>query len=91
MNKRNPFKDIGSYSERKAQQQEKEGRSPDQRAATYRIGEDLIKRVNDAAEQHNVEKAGFVKALLTYALDQLEAGEWKLPIAGEARRKVDIR
>jgi len=50
----------------------------------------MIGRINEIAERNNVEKAGFVKALLTYSLDQLEAGQWEIPVAGESRRKADV-
>ncbi len=59
------------------------------RAMTYRVGDDIIGRVNRVAQQHNVEKSPLVKFLLTYALDALERGELKLPLQ-EKKREIDF-
>ena len=66
-------------------------RKPDTRdkPMTYRIGEELIERINAAAEERNVEKSGLVKVLLSYALDALDSGELELPIK-EKPRKLDV-
>jgi hypothetical protein len=65
-----------------------ERRSKSQTAATYRIGQDLIDRINAAAEKHSVDKTGLVKALLTHALDELEADKWELPPAEKKKLKI---
>jgi hypothetical protein len=66
----------------------KERRSESQTAATYRIGQDLIDRINAAAEKHSVDKTGLVKALLTHALDELEVDKWELPPAEKKKLKI---
>lgn len=89
--KRDPLKGGKSYVDRLAREtkaREREDTRP--RPMTYRIGEELISRINDIAEQYNVEKQGLVRALLTYSLDALETGEWELPIADEGKRRLDI-
>lgn len=89
--KRDPLKGGKSYADRLAREAEtQEAKDSRPRAMTYRIGEDLINRINATAKRHNVEKQGLVQALLTYALDSLETGEWELPIADEGKRKVEI-
>lgn len=60
----------------------------DQKAATYRIGQDLIERINEASERLGVEKTSFIKALLTHALDELDAENWELPPAGKRKLKI---
>lgn len=66
-------------------------RPNEQKAATYRIGQVLITRINEAAKTRGIEKTSFVKALLIYALDQLEADEFKLPPAIEPEKKVKLK
>lgn len=63
-------------------------RPAEQKAATYRIGQSLVDRINLKSEELQVEKTGFVKALLIYALDELDANNWELPRSG--KRKLDI-
>lgn len=67
----------------------KDIRPPEQESASYRIGQELKVRISEAANSYNVKKAGFVKALLIYALDELEAGSWNLPPA-TGKRELDI-
>jgi len=56
---------------------------------TYRIGEAVIKRINEAADRFNVEKSSLVKFLLSDALDRLETGQLMLPL-DEKPRKLDV-
>jgi predicted GNAT family acetyltransferase len=65
-------------------------REAERRAATYRIGQDLIDRINDTVDKLGVEKTGFVKALLAHALDELDAGKWELPPAQKTKIKLKI-
>lgn len=72
-----------SYAQQQAEdrtQGRTEADRPDeQRLASFRIGQRLIERIDDEVEARNVKKSDFVKALLTYALGQLDVGEWELP------------
>jgi hypothetical protein len=86
---RDPFAGAESYVDRirhQAEEQKRRDRRP--RAMTYRIGDELVQRINATAERQNVEKSALVRALLGHALDALEAGEWVLPIRG--RQKLDV-
>jgi predicted GNAT family acetyltransferase len=65
-------------------------RERERKGATYRIGQDLIDRINDTAAKLGVEKTGFVKALLTHALDDLDAKKWELPPAQKTKIKLKI-
>ena len=90
---RNPFADVGTYTSRKTRTTPtiKGQRPPSQKAATYRIGEPLIQRINDTAQREHVAKADFVKALLMYALDRLDEGVWTLPVSAEkTQHRLDI-
>lgn len=89
--KRDPLEGGKSYVDRLAREAKaKESEDSRLRPMTYRIGEEIINRINEVAERKNVQKQGLVRALLTYSLDALEAGEWELPIAEEGKRKLDI-
>jgi len=70
-------------------QQEKPKKDTRDRPMTYRIGEELIARINEMAGLHNVEKSSLVKLLLSYSLDALETGDLELPLP-EKRRKIDL-
>ena len=61
-----------------------------QKPATYRIGSDVIDRINVACDRYSVQKSSFVRALLIHALDQLEAGSWELPPPEAARGKLSM-
>lgn len=67
-----------SYAEQ-ATQSEEEKRPAEQKLASYRIGESLIDRIDTTHDRYNVTKTDFVKALLTYALNELDRGNWELP------------
>ncbi len=56
------------------------------RPMTYRIGDDIIARINEVATNNNVEKSSLVKFLLINALDALEAGELELPLEKKPRK-----
>ena len=52
------------------------------RVASYRLGEELITRIDAAAADQGIDsskKAAFVGRLLTYALDALDRGELTIP------------
>ena len=92
--KRDPFEGQ-SYVERLTQQdpgleeeapRKRVDRRP--RAMTYRIGDELVSRINEIAEKENVEKSGLVRALLTHALDDLDDGKWALPVPQKPRKLV---
>jgi hypothetical protein len=68
----------------------KNKRPPEQKTATYRIGQDLKDRVDELTESYGVEKGSFVKALLIYALDELQAGSWELPPPTAGKRKLNV-
>ena len=61
-----------------------------QKPATYRIGSDVIDRINVACDRYSVQKSSFVRALLIHALDQLEAGSWELPPPEAARKTINV-
>lgn len=88
MSKRDPFSDMPSYAQRVAKRTEKKDSRP--RAMTYRIGDKVIERINQIANEHGVQKGPLVRALLTHALDDLETGQWQLPIKEEVRKKLEI-
>ena len=67
----------------------KKTRPPEQKTASYRIGQDLKDRVDEISENYNVEKGSLVRALLTFALDELESGAWALP-SMTGKRKLDV-
>lgn len=92
MAKRNPFDDLGSYSERAVKRSETKPAKKDRRmrAMTYRIGDDLITRINRVADEYRVNKQPLVRALLTRALDELESGAWELPVEEDVRGKLNI-
>lgn len=59
------------------------------KVAAYRLGEELIARIDHAAEAQGVDsrkKGAFVALLLAYALDALERGELELP----KRERADL-
>ena len=60
------------------------------RSMTYRIGDDLIGRINQIANEHGVRKGPLVRVLLTHALDNLDTGQWQLPIKEEVRKTLLI-
>ena len=60
------------------------------RSMTYRIGDDLIGRINQVANEHGVRKGPLVRVLLTHALDDLDTGQWQLPIKEEVRKTLLI-
>lgn len=74
---RDPF--AGKSYVEQTTQTEEEKRPAEQKLASYRIGETLIERIDTAHDRYNVTKTDFVKALLTYALNELERGNWDLP------------
>lgn len=91
--KRDPFGGL-SYAERVAKQEEEadeKKQRPDRRPRpmTYRIGDDVIERINNVAERENVQKSDLVRALLIHALDALDRGQWELPI-DERPRRLDV-
>lgn len=52
------------------------------RVASYRLGEELIERIDAAALAQGIDsgkKAAFVGLLLSYALDALDRGELTIP------------
>lgn len=79
---------TGETSLRAALPKDPPRRPDEQKAATYRIGHDLIERINEASETLGVEKTSFIKALLTHALDELDAENWELPPAGKRKLKI---
>lgn len=78
--------------EEQEEKESEESKRPDeQKAATYRIGQTLKERIDSLAAELRVEKTGLVKALLTHALDDFEAGGWELPeTIDPIKRKLDI-
>lgn len=91
--KRDPLAGGERYVDRlrrgvEAQKRERKDNRP--RPMTYRIGDELVERINAAAEHYNVEKSGLVRTLLAYALDSLDTGQWTLPIGSEGRRKLEV-
>ena len=56
---------------------------------TYRIGNEIIERINVAADTYNVEKSSLVKFLLSHSLEALEKGKLKLPLK-ERPHQLDI-
>ena len=80
-----PMSGRGSYVKKRSK---KSGRPAKDKAATYRIGEKAIDRVNNAANFYHVQKGDFVRFLLNYAIDQLEAGAVELPAAKAPPRKL---
>lgn len=59
------------------------------KVAAYRIGEELIARIDRVAEGQGVDsrkKGAFVALLLGYALDALERGELEIP----KRERADL-
>lgn len=66
------------------------GKDDEIKPATYRIGTTLIDRINSHAEKMRVKKGDLVKALLTYALDDLEAGRLTFELT-EPKGKREIK
>ena len=61
--------------------------SKETKVAAYRIGEELIARIDQAAAEQGVDsrrKGAFVALLLTYALDALDRGALALPMRPRA-------
>lgn len=84
--KRDPFEGK-SYVDRLAKEPPPPAdRRP--RPMTYRLGDEVISRVNAAAAAYNVEKSSLVKVLLTFALDALDRGELVLDLP-ERPAKLD--
>ena len=71
-----------------AKQTDKKDNRP--RSMTYRIGDDLIGRINQVASENGVRKGPLVRVLLTHALDGLDTGQWQLPIKEEVRKTLLI-
>lgn len=76
-----------------AQQQNKKPASKPKgtKPATWRVGDEIIGRVNEAAGKHNVEKSGMVRILLSFALDALDSGDIDVDsFISSGPRKVDV-
>ncbi len=66
-------------------------RPNDQKTASYRIGQDAINRLNEAAKMHNVLKGDMARFLILKGLDMLEAGEISIEYKERDTRKgIDI-
>lgn len=59
----------------KGQSSDESKRPENQKAASYRIGQDAIDRLNDAAKKYNVLKGDLARFLILTSLDLLESGE----------------
>lgn len=55
--------------------QTEDSRPNDQKLAAYRLGSELKERIDQVAKELNVQKSDLVRYLLSYSLNQLEAGE----------------
>jgi len=82
-------KSTASGRDRSAPKTNSQKRDTRDKPMTYRIGEAVIDRINEAADRFNVEKSSLVKFLLTDALHRLETGQLMLPL-DEKPRKLDI-
>ena len=87
--RQDPLAGRGSYASRRGKKK-KAKRDPEAKAATYRIGESTIERIDNAAKFYHVQKGDFVRFLLNYALDQLENEAIELPtVDPNTPKKID--
>ena len=72
-------------------QSDEQKRPNDQKTASYRIGQDAIDRLNEAAEKYNVLKGDMARFLILNALDMLDAGEISIDYQEDNRpKKINI-
>ena len=59
---------------------------------TFRLSDETISMIDDASEQHNVQKSSLVEFLIRAALYQVNTGKIALPVqeSDDKPRKVDM-
>lgn len=70
---------------------QKKAKGKGTKPATWRVGDEVIGRVNEKAEANNVEKSSLVRLLLTYALDAMDKGDLSIDdYVASGPRKLDV-